>query len=133
MNALSRRDFIKRTSFAAGTAAISFPFVGNVLGANERINVACIGVGGKGDSDSSDAAECGGNLVAICDVDQKRLDKKAEKFPNARKYQDYRKLFDEMANSIDAVTVSTPDHNHGQAATHALKLGKHTFCQKPLV
>ena len=133
MNALTRRDFLKRTSMVAGTAALTFPYVGNVLGANERINVACIGVGGKGDSDSNDAAACGGNIVALCDVDTNTLDSKAKKFPDARKFQDYRKLFDEMGKDIDAVTVSTPDHNHGQAAIRALTLGKHTFCQKPLV
>src|SRR5437588_7101615 len=137
MNALSRRDFIKRTSFAAGTAAISFPFVGNVLGANDRINVACIGVGGKGDSDSSAASGCGGNIVAICDVDQNTLDKKAkhfaEKFPSQKQFTDYRKMLDEMGKDIDAVTVSIPDHNHGVAAIRAMKMGKHCFRQKPLV
>ena len=70
MNTFTRRQFLNRTSLAVGAAAFTFPYVGRVLGANERINVACIGVGGKGDSDSSDAARCGGNIVAICDVDQ---------------------------------------------------------------
>src|SRR5438067_298307 len=114
MNALTRRAFLKRTSAGAGIAALTFPFVGNVLGANDQINVACIGVVGKGDSDSHDAAASGGNIVALCDVDLNTLEAKGKKFPNAKKYQDYRKLFDEMAKDIDAVTVSTPDHNHGQ-------------------
>ncbi|MGH7970897.1 MAG: Gfo/Idh/MocA family protein, partial [Limisphaerales bacterium] len=129
---LSRRDFIKRTSVTTGTAILSFPFVGRVLGANDRINVACIGVGGKGDSDSSDAARCGGNIVAMCDVDNNTLDHKAKQFPQAKRFNDYRKLFDEMGNGFDAVTVSIPDHNHGLAASHALMMGKHAFCQKPL-
>ena len=133
MNALTRRDFIKRTSIATSTAALAFPYVGNVLGANDRINVACIGVGGKGDSDSSDAAGCGGNIVALCDVDTNTLDQKSKQFPNAKRFQDYRKLLDEMGKDIDAVTVSTPDHHHGSAALRAMKLGKHCFCQKPLV
>ncbi len=132
MTTFTRRQFLKRTSFAAGTAALAFPFVGTVLGANERINVACIGVGGKGDSDSNDAANCGGNIVAICDVDTDTLDRKAQKFPQARRYQDYRKLLDQMGKEIDAVTVSTPDHNHGVAGIRAMKMGKHCFCQKPL-
>ncbi len=132
MTTFTRRQFLKRTSFAAGTAALAFPFVGTVLGANERINVACIGVGGKGDSDSNDAANCGGNIVAICDVDTDTLDRKAQKFPQARRYRDYRKLLDEMGKEIDAVTVSTPDHNHGVAGIRAMKMGKHCFCQKPL-
>src|ERR1022692_3396589 len=104
MNALNRRDFIKRTSIATTTAALGFPYVGNVLGANDRINVACIGVGGKGDSDSSDAAKCGGQIVAICDVDTGSLDAKAkqfaEKFPEVKKYQDYRKMLEEMGKDI---------------------------------
>jgi len=133
MNALTRRDFLKRSSLAAGTAALSFPFVGNVLGANEQISVACIGVGGKGNGDSNEAANCGGNIVAICDVDLNTLESKGKKFPKAKRYQDYRKLFEEMEKQIDAVTVSTPDHNHGEASIRALKLGKHCFTQKPLV
>ena len=122
---------------ATGAAAFTFPFVGRVLGANDRINVACIGVGGKGDSDSSGAASSGGNIIAICDVDQNSLDKKArqagDKFKDAKQYQDYRKMLDEMGKDIDAVTVSTPDHNHGVAAIRSMKMGKHCFCQKPLV
>jgi predicted dehydrogenase len=136
-NTFNRRQFLNRTALTAGAITLSFPYVGRVLGANERINVACVGVGGKGDSDSSDAASCGGNIVAICDVDKNTLDHKAEqfsgKFPGLKKFQDYRKMLDEVGKDIDAVTVSTPDHNHGVAAIRALKLGKHCFCQKPLV
>jgi hypothetical protein len=116
-----------------GAALTSFPSVGRVLGANERINIACIGVGGKGDSDSSDAKNCGGNIVAICDVDRGTLAKKGQQFAGAKQYTDYRKLLDEMGKDIDAVTVSTPDHNHGVAAIRAMKMGKHAFVQKPLV
>ncbi|HOX01379.1 MAG: Gfo/Idh/MocA family oxidoreductase [Verrucomicrobia bacterium] len=132
MNGLTRRQFLGRTTLAVGTAAMAFPSIGRVLGANSRINVACIGVGGKGDSDTSDAAKCGGNIVALCDVDLGTLNKKAGQFPAAKKYQDYRKLLEEMGRDIDAVTVSTPDHNHGVAAIRAMKMGKHCFCQKPL-
>ena len=128
----SRRQFL-RYSAATAAATLAFPYVGDVLGANERISVGCIGVGGKGDSDSSDAAHCGGEIVAICDVDKGTLDKKGKQFPNAKQYQDYRKMLDEMGRSIDAVTVSTPDHNHGVSAIRAMKMGKHCFCQKPLV
>jgi hypothetical protein len=133
MNTLTRRQFLSRTSTAVGTAALAFPFVGQVLGANDRINIACIGVGGKGDSDSSDAKRCGGNIVAICDVDRGTLAKKAQQFAGAKQYTDYRKLLDEMGKDIDAVTVSTPDHNHGVATIRAMKMGKHAFVQKPLV
>ena len=129
---LNRRQFISRTTLAVGAATLSFPYVGRVLGANERINVACIGVGGKGDSDSSNAAHAGGNIVALCDVDSNTLDRKSKQFPQAKRFRDYRKLLDEMGDQIDAVTVSTPDHNHGQASIRAMKMGKHCFCQKPL-
>ncbi len=136
-NSFTRRQFLRRTALAAGVVTCSFPYVGRVLGANDRINVACIGVGGKGDSDSSDAASCGGNIVAICDVDANQLGAKAkqfaEKFPQLKQYRDYRKMLDEMGKDIDAVTVSTPDHHHGVASLRAMKMGKHCFCQKPLV
>ncbi len=133
----TRRQFLSRTTLAAGAMTLSFPYVGRVLGANDRINVACIGVGGKGDSDSSHAAENGGNIVALCDADRNNLLHKVRqfkgKFPDVKQYRDYRDMLDQMHKSIDAVTVSTPDHNHGIAAIRAMKLGKHCFCQKPLV
>jgi hypothetical protein len=128
---LNRRQFLTRTALGVGAATLAFPYVGQVLGANDKINVACIGVGGKGDSDSNDAGRFG-NVVAICDVDETTLNKKAQKFPDAKKFRDYRKLLEEMGNQIDAVTVSTPDHNHGVASLRAMKMGKHVFCQKPL-
>lgn len=134
---LNRRQFLGRTALAAGAATLAFPYVGRVLGANDRINVACIGVNGKGDSDSSDAAACGGHMVALCDVDQGNLDRKAQqfagKFPDIKQFKDYRIMLDKMGKDIDAVTVSTPDHHHGIAAIRAMKMGKHCFCQKPLV
>src|SRR5208282_5454774 len=136
-NSFTRRQFLRRTALAAGVATCSFPYVGRVLGANDRIHAACIGDGGKGDSDSSAAASCGGNIVAICDVDANQLGAKAKqfagKFPQLKQYRDYRKMLDEIGKDIDAVTVSTPDHHHGVASLRAMKMGKHCFCQKPLV
>ena len=138
----NRRHFLKSTSLIAGAAAISAPYFLRGQGTNERINVACIGVGGKGDSDSSSMYGLGGNIVAICDIDSntlngknKQLQDKATKESrtyDAKLYRDWRKMFDEMGKSIDAVTVSTPDHMHGLAAITAMKLGKHVYCQKPL-
>src|SRR5271154_1541728 len=77
---VSRRQFVRTTTLGTTAAAMWFPFVGNVLGANDRINVGCIGVAGKGDSDSTDTANCGGNIVAICDVDTRHLDAKVQQF-----------------------------------------------------
>jgi predicted dehydrogenase len=71
-------------------------------------------------------------MVAICDIDERRLDKAAARFPDAKKFTDYRVMYNEMADQIDAVTVSTPDHSHAPASVAAMKLGKHCFCQKPL-
>ena len=127
---VSRRQFFR--AGAVGAAVMSFPFVGRVLGANDRINVGCIGVAGKGDSDTDDTARCGGNLVALCDVDERHLKAKAQKFPDAKLYRDFRKMLEEMDKSIDAVTVSIPDHCHGVASAMAMTMGKHVYCQKPL-
>jgi hypothetical protein len=137
LDGLSRRKFIRRATLAAGAAAFSFPYVGKVLGANDRINLACIGCGGKGDSDTREAAECGANIIALCDVDELTLNKKTRefsgKFPNLKQFRDYRQLLDKMGREIDAVTISIPDHHHGVATIRAMKMGKHCFCQKPLV
>lgn len=98
---------------------------------NEKINFACIGVGGKGESDTGDANRLG-KVIAICDVDDNTLAQAAKLYPDAKRYNDYRKMLEEMKGDIDAVTVSTPDHSHAPAAAMAMHLGKHTFCQKPL-
>jgi hypothetical protein len=98
---------------------------------NERINLASIGIGGKGDGDSDQAAKHA-NLIAICDIDDKRLDKKAKRYPKAEKFNDFRKLFDKLGKDIDAVTISTPDHTHAVATMMAIKLGKAVYTQKPL-
>ena len=98
---------------------------------NDQIRMASVGIGGKGSSDSEDAAK-NGNMVAICDTDERRLKAVAGKFPKAKQYTDFRKMLDEMGKSIDAVTVSTPDHTHAPAALMAMRMGKHCFCQKPL-
>jgi predicted dehydrogenase len=100
-------------------------------GPNERLNFACIGVGGKGSSDTDHVGGLG-NIVALCDVDDQRLGKKGEQFPEAKKYQDFRKLLEELGPKIDAVVVSTPDHTHAAAAVMAMRMGKHVYCQKPL-
>ncbi len=130
----SRRDFIKSTS-ALGAAV----WVGTrqsraqERSANERVRYACIGIGGKGDSDSADAA-AHGDIVAICDVDKlRRLRRKQnDRFAQAAEYDDYRKMFDELADKFDAVTVSTPDHHHYLASALAMKAGKACFTQKPM-
>ena len=128
----TRRDFLRNSTVAAAAATIGFPYINKALGANDKIRVACIGVGGKGGSDTDSAAGNGGEIVALCDVDEGTLNKMGEKFPSAKKYKDFRKMFAEMEKSIDAVTISTPDHIHGIATAMAMKMGKHVYTQKPL-
>ena len=127
-----RRRFLKATAltgvgvFVSGTAAAQ-----DSNSPNERIRFACIGVGGKGSSDSADAKR-NGDVVAICDVDDNTLEKASKSFPNAAKYNDFRKMLDEMAKNIDGVTVSTPDHMHAPASALAMRMGKACFTQKPM-
>ncbi len=128
----TRRQFIQQT----GLAGLGFWVAGGLTpvlsrSPNEKLNIAGIGIGGKGSSDIDQAGQVG-NVVAICDIDDNELGKKGQKFPNAKKYNDFRKMFDEMGKSIDAVMVSTPDHTHAVAAMMAIKQGKHVYCQKPL-
>ena len=97
---------------------------------NNKLNIACCGVGGRG------AAAVGGlkdeNLVAFCDVDDERAAKTYEAYPNVPRFRDFRVMLDKLGNKIDAVTVSTPDHMHFPIAMAALSLGKHVFVEKPL-
>ncbi len=132
------RSVTRRRALQLGTAGtLGYLFTGpaistrRALGANETIRVAGIGVGGKGASDIEQASKVM-EVVALCDIDELRLNDRARSWPSAKKYFDYRKLFDEMAKQIDAVTVSTADHSHAPASLRAMKLGKHVYCQKPL-
>jgi len=97
---------------------------------NEKLNVACIGVGGRGASNVDGMA--GENLVALCDVDDKRAAAAYKKYPGPKKYRDFRKMFDELGKQIDAVVVSTPDHTHFHPAVRAMQMGKHLYCEKPM-
>lgn len=124
----SRRRFLR----AAATASLAFPFVSsrNVLGANNRLNIASIGAGGKG---GVDIGYCKGeNMVALCDVDDANAASTFKSLPQAKRFKDFRKMLQEMDKSIDAVTISTPDHTHFHAAAMSMLLGKHVYLQKPM-
>ena len=128
-----------RRQMLAGAAASAFAFhyvPASAFGANERLNVACIGIGGKGQSDVTGASEAGTNIVALCDVDDNRRVRKGREprdlFPKAKFYRDFRRMLEKEQSTIDAVTVSTPDHTHCHAAVTAMRAGKHVYCQKPL-
>jgi predicted dehydrogenase len=129
----NRREFLKTTA-AGGTGLWVIASGASVLGkaANETVNVAIVGVGGRGGAHVDAIPKAGGKIVALCDVDDKNLAKAAEKLPDAYKYNDFRKMLDERHKEIDAVVVATPDHTHAVAASAAMKLGKHVYCEKPL-
>ncbi len=136
----SRRDFLQTTAAAgAGFFALAGLTPGVSRAANEQVRIAGIGVGGKGHSDITQAGEVG-DVVAICDIDENHLAAALKDLQNPRRgtkhnpktYTDYRKMLDEMGKSIDAVTVSTPDHTHAPASLRAMMQGKHVYCQKPL-
>ena len=131
---LNRRRFLQVSSAAAG---LGYLYTGDAVsvvraaGANDRLKVAGVGVGGKGSSDIDQA----GNLmevVALCDIDDNHLAPKAKKWPEAKTFFDFRKMYDEAGKSFDAIVVSTPDHTHALAAALGIRMGKHAYVQKPL-
>jgi len=129
----NRRQFIGQSA-AVGTAF----WVGGQAqlkasrSALEGLSAACVGVGGKGSSDSSHIAEQGVSIVGICDVDGSTLQKKSREFKDAESYTDFREMLEALGDKVDIVTVSTPDHTHAAAASMAMNKGKHVYCQKPL-
>lgn len=130
---ISRRSFIATT--AAATAGLTIVPSKVVAGLGHKapsdtLNIAGIGVGGMGRTNLRNVNT--ENIVALCDVDWDYAQKCFNDYPNAKKYYDYRKMFDEMANDIDAVIIAGPDHTHAIQAVHAMKLGKHVYVQKPL-
>lgn len=118
----------------AAAAAMAFTIVpSHVLAQppSEKLNIAAIGAGGMGSSNTRAAAAAGGNIVALCDVDWKKGDEGFRRFPKAKRYKDFRKMLDNE-KSIEAVIVATPDHFHTVAAMAAMRRGKHVYVQKPL-
>jgi predicted dehydrogenase len=128
---LNRRDFIKSV-VCTGSGLIILSNSRLVCGtqANNKLNIAGIGVGGRGAADVNGAAS--ENIVALCDVDEKHAAQTFEQYPEAKRYKDFRKMLDKMHNKIDAVVIGTPDHTHAPAGVMAMKLGKHCYCEKPL-
>jgi len=136
-NTVPRRTFLKTTALVAaalgaGCESTLAPKLrqGRKLPPGQKMNIACIGCGGKGESDI--AGVSGENIVALCDVDPAQADKVFKRYPDVPKFQDYRKMLREFDDRIDAVTISTPDHVHFNAGMMAIGMGKHVFIQKPL-
>ena len=128
---VSRREVLKRTALVGtGFWIGSQSQHAHAASPNEKLNIACIGVGGRGYGNLKGL--CDENLVAFCDVDDSRAAKTYDAFPNVRRFRDFRKMFDVMENEIDAVVVSTPDHTHFHPSMWALQRGKHLYCEKPM-
>jgi predicted dehydrogenase len=129
----SRRQILVSTSAGVATLATDRLLRGVPAGyfANEKVNVAQIGVAGKGSADLKGVSDAGGNIVALCDVDERHLASAARQFTTARQHTDFRKMLDAQKD-IDAVVVTIPDHQHAVAAMAAMVRGKHVYCQKPL-
>ena len=131
-NKINRRRFLGGTAFSAATFMI---LPGSVLGlrgstsANGKLNLAGIGIGGQGGNDIG--AMAGENIVALCDVDQNYAAQIFKKYPDAKKFTDFRRMLDEM-KEIDGVVIGTPDHLHAFATMEAVRRGKHVYCEKPL-
>lgn len=127
----SRRRFLQTATLATGAVVFGVPTLLRAKNLNSKLNIAAIGAMGKGSSDTDCCAS--ENIVALCDVDSLRVAPQLKKYSGARFFSDYRQLFADMGKSIDAVTVSTPDHTHAIIASLAMREGKHVYCQKPLV
>src|SRR5208337_5021778 len=128
---LSRRQFLYVTALTAGSLAVAGCAAPQtkLKSANDKLDVGIIGTGGKGADDAPNFA--GENIIALCDVDANALAEAGKRWPKARRYRDYRVML-EQEKTLDAVTVSIPDHHHAPAAMLAIKSGRHVYCQKPL-
>ena len=130
-NQTTRRDFLRNASVVgAGVWTSSLSSSARAATPNEKLNVAVIGVEGRGAANRDAVAKLE-NIVALCDVDETRLGKAGEKYPKAKRYVDFRRMLDQQRD-IDAVVVATPDHTHAVCAIAAMQRGKHVYCEKPL-
>jgi len=126
---ISRRSFIKTASVAPLAFSIVPSFVLGNSAPSTKLNIAAIGIGGMG---SANLSHCESeNIVALCDVDTEHAAKIFDKYPKAKRYQDYRVML-EKQKDIDAVIIATPDHTHAVITMACINAGKHVFCQKPL-
>ncbi len=127
----SRRRFLRVAgSGCAGLLILSNGRSARSYQANEKLNIAIVGAGGRGAANLHEVSH--ENIVALCDVDQRRAAASFRQYEKAVKYRDYRAMFDKLENQIDAVVVSTPNHIHAPASVTAMRMGKHCYCEKPL-
>ncbi len=135
MSNISRRDFLKTGAAAiAGFTIAPSSILGKSFGhraPSDKLNIAVVGIGGMGHANIN-AVKDTENIVALCDVNWDYAKGVFDEFPNAKRYWDYRKMYDEMNKTIDAVIIATADHTHAIITADAMTLGKHVYCQKPL-
>lgn len=134
-NRINRRQFVQRAGL--GVALFNILPSRIVNGAegptpSSKLNVAGIGIGSRGGADVDEVAGLGHNIVALCDVDENYAAKEFAKYPNAKRFTDYRAMLDKMGNEIEGVIIGTPDHTHALIAMEAMRRGKHVYCEKPL-
>ena len=126
----TRRRFLADAALLTGGVWLSGAAPAKAESPNEKLNFAVIGCGGRG------AANLNGfrdqNIVALCDVDEKRAGKAYERYPHAKAFHDYRRMYDKLETKIDCVVVSTPDHTHFHPSMLAMQMGKHLYCEKPM-
>jgi len=133
----SRRSFLKKTAVAGGALALANSTLGNIAlaSANERVNLACVGIGNRGGEIIRDLYKTGlCNIVALCDVDMEAPHTQGvlKEFPDVPRFKDFREMFDKMGNQIEAVSVGVPDFSHFPITMMAIDLGKHVYVEKPL-
>lgn len=140
-NEYSRRSFLKQAMLASAAAATPGILMAKGMplprriGANEKVNLACIGIGNRGGEITEALYKTGlANIVALCDVDMgaPHTQKILKMFPNVPRFQDFRQMFDKMGNQIDAVSVGVPDFSHFPITMMAMGLGKHVYVEKPM-
>jgi len=132
-NKVSRRGFLGTS--AAAAAAITILPSNTIAGLGHRapsdkLNIAAVGIGGMGSANLKNLKS--ENIIGLCDVDWKYADGTFKAYPEAKKYKDWRVMYDELGKSIDGVLVATADHTHAIIASHAITMGKAVYCQKPL-
>ena len=134
MKSIKRRDFLKGALAASAVGVAPFRILKAGPAPSDKLNVAVIGVGSQGSYNAHSIAKTD-NVIAFCDVDDERSGKFIANLKNlqdVKRWTDYRVMFDKIGNELDAVVIATPEHAHFAAAMHAIKRGKHVYCQKPL-
>jgi hypothetical protein len=129
----TRRNFLRGTALGgAGLVILSNSRSARGYAANEKLNIALVGLAGRGSWFVETIPRIGENVTALCDVNEKRAAEAFQKFPGVPKYQDFRKMLAEKDKQIDAVIVATPDNTHALITAAAMRAGKHVYCEKPL-